>query len=249
MNDFHSHLDLCERPLDVYAETVRRNSFTLLVTTSPSAFVTASKLFPLHPNFAIASGLHPEIAHIKKWELALLTTQIQSSPFVGEIGLDGSPQYRASWEVQRDVFRTALSACAEIGGRVISIHSRKAMRPVLDDLEEVPTCGTPILHWFAGPVAELERAARLGYWFSVGPAMLVDARGRDLVARMSRDRVVSETDGPYADLRGRPLMPWHVETVPKDCARLWGIREDEAIRQLDSNATALRGLAPAPTSL
>lgn len=79
--------------------------------------------------------------------------------------------------------------------------------------------------------------------------MLVDARGRDLVARMPRDRVVSETDGPYADLRGRPLMPWHVETVPKDCARLWGILEDEAIRQLDTNATALRRLAPAPTSL
>jgi len=61
------------------------------------------------------------------------------------------------------------------------------------------------------------------YWFSVGPAMLVDARGRDLVARMPRDRVVSETDGPYADVRGRPLMPWHVESVPKDCARLWGV--------------------------
>lgn len=100
------------------------------------------------------------------------------------------------------------------------------------------------MHWFSGPVVELERAIALGCWFSVGPAMLVAARGRDLVARILRDRVVSETDGPYADLNGRRLMPWHVETVPKECARVWGIREDEAIRQLDSNAAVLRGLAP-----
>lgn len=61
-----------------------------------------------------------------------------------------------------------------------------------------------MLHWFAAPVAELERAIAKGCWFSVGPAMLVDARGRDLAARMPRDRVVAETDGPYADVHGRP---------------------------------------------
>ncbi len=115
----------------------------------------------------------------------------------------------------------------------------------MNALEEMPKCGTPVLHWFAASVTEMERTARLGCWFSVGPAMLIDARGRDLVARMPRDnRVVAETDGPYADLRGRPLMPWHVETVAKDCGRLLGVSEDEAVRQFDSNAAALRGLAP-----
>jgi TatD DNase family protein len=243
VHDFHSHLDLCDRPLDVYAEAVRRNAFTLLVTTSPSAYVAASKLFPKHSNLAFAPGLHPEIAHLKKSELPILLRQIQASPYVGEVGLDGSPQYRTHWEAQLAVFKTALNACAESGGRVISIHSRKAPRPVLDVLEVVPNCGTPILHWFAAPVAELERAARIGCWFSVGPAMLVDSRGRDLAARMPRDRVVAETDGPYADVHGRPLMPWHAESVPGQCARLWGMREADAVRQFESNATALRAVA------
>ena len=114
----------------------------------------------------------------------------------------------------------------------------------MNALQEAKHCGTPVLHWFSGPVDELERAIAMGCWFSVGPTMLVGSRGRDLVARMPRDRVVSETDGPYADLNGRPLMPWQVETVPRECAKLWGIREEEAVRQLDGNATALRGLAP-----
>ncbi len=141
------------------------------------------------------------------------------------------------------MFTAALKACAEAGGRVISIHSKRAPRQVLNALQEAKHCGTPVLHWFSGPVDELERAIAMGCWFSVGPTMLVGSRGRDLVARMPRDRVVSETDGPYADLNGRPLMPWQVETVPRECAKLWGIREEEAVRQLDGNATALRGLA------
>jgi TatD DNase family protein len=244
VNDFHFHFDLYPRPLGVLAETVKRNSFTLAVTSSPSAFSAASQRFSRHTNVAVAPGLHPAIAHIKKGELPLLIKQIQSSPFVGKVGLDGSLPCRAHWAVQLDVFRTAIRACAEVGGRVISVHSNKAPRAVLNVLEDMRRCGTPVLHWFSGPIVGLERAIALGCWFSVGPAMLVAARARDLVARMPRDRVVSETGGPYAGLNGRPLMRWHGETVPKVCARLWGIREDEAIRQLDTNAAVLRGLAP-----
>lgn len=40
----------------------------------------------------------------------------------------------------------------------------------------------------------------MGCWFSVGPAMLQGARGTELVARMPRDRVLTESDGPFARL-------------------------------------------------
>lgn len=40
-------------------------------------------------------------------------------------------------------------------------------------------------------------------------------------------------------------MPWHAETVPGQCAKLWGIPEVLAVRHFDSNAAALRGLAAA----
>jgi TatD DNase family protein len=183
------------------------------------------------------------MARIKKAELPLLIKQIQSNPFVGKIGLDGSLPCREHWSLQLDVFRMAIRACADVGGRVISVHSNNAPRAVLNVLEDMRCCGTPVLHWFSGPVVSLKRAIALGCWFSVGPAMLVAARERDLVARMPRDRVVSETGSPSAGANGKALMPWHAETVPKACARLWGIREDEAIRQFASNAATLRELA------
>ena len=43
--------------------------------------------------------------------------------------------------------------------------------------------------------------------------MLESANGRKLAAAMPRDRVVPESDGPFAKVRGAPLMPWDANTV------------------------------------
>jgi len=60
----------------------------------------------------------------------------------------------------------------------MSPHNRRAITPVLDELEGHRAAGTPILHWFAGSGRELERAISLDCWFSVGLLMLRAAKGR-----------------------------------------------------------------------
>jgi TatD DNase family protein len=62
----------------------------------------------------------------------------------------------------------------------MSIHSRRAAGAVLDRLEGHTGAGSPVLHWFSGTKRELERAMKLGCWFSVGPVMLQTEKGRDL---------------------------------------------------------------------
>ena len=47
---------------------------------------------------------------------------------------------------------------------------------------------------------ELSRAVDMGCWFSVGPAMLHGEKGRQLVLKMPRDRVLTESDGPFAQI-------------------------------------------------
>ena len=76
-----------------------------------------------------AVGLHPELVGERYQECELLETYIMESNFVGEIGLDGSSQHRTSWKQQVDVFQRALRCSQRLGGRVISIHSRKAAQP------------------------------------------------------------------------------------------------------------------------
>jgi len=129
----------------------------------------------------------------------------RSSANVGEIGLDGDPQFRRHGDVQVAVFEHILIKCRDAGGRIISIHSRRASGRVLDYIEKFPGAGILVLHWFSGSLRDLDRAIKLACWFSVGPAMLASKNGRTLAARMPRDRILMEFDGPFAQLNGLPV--------------------------------------------
>jgi TatD DNase family protein len=149
--------------------------------------------------------------------------------------LDGSEEYRSSFTLQQSVLNQALAACSAHGGRIISLHSRRAAKPVLDALEAHPRCGTPVLHWFSGSLAELRRAIELGCWFSVGPKMLESDRGYRLVAAMPRDRILTETDGPFAKSKTGPLMPWDVKKAERVLANLWKCGDTTVQRTLRQN--------------
>jgi TatD DNase family protein len=75
--------------------------------------------------------------------------------YVGEVGLDGSPDLKTYADIHRRVFDAVLSACSKAGGRVISIRSRRAADDVLDALARMPDAGLPILHWFSGGTVKL----------------------------------------------------------------------------------------------
>lgn len=223
MIDFHCHLDLYPDPSPVLARLAREKIYVLAVTTTPLAWDGTRQLIGDQPRVRIALGLHPQVVAERHKEVEILCARIAETRYVGEIGLDGSPDYRASFPMQQQVLEKALSACAANGGRVISLHSRRAARQVLDAIEAQPRCGTSVLHWFSGTHAELERAVELGCWFSVGPAMLRSQRGRKLAEAMPRDRVLTETDGPFAKSAGRPLMPWNAADAEEMLAQIWNL--------------------------
>jgi TatD DNase family protein len=237
--DFHCHLDLYPDARLVYAEATRRNAFTWLVTTSPRAYVATSRVLGRHPSILITPGLHPEIAHERSEELDLLLSQIETASAVGEIGLDGSPRFRGSYELQRRLFSAIVKKCREVGGRTLSIHSRRAVRDVLSELKENPGFGTAVLHWFTGTPAELKAATDLGCWFSIGPAAFHSASGKSLAKKLARDRVVPESDGPFAQLNGKPVMPWSSEQTAYFLAEVWEMPPEEAARLLRVNSENL----------
>jgi TatD DNase family protein len=247
--DFHCHLDLYPDPHGL-ARTCREQGLYLLsVTTTPSAWRGTSALAEGAPRIRTALGLHPQIAHQRKHEIGLFEQLIGETRYVGEIGLDGGPEYKAHWAIQLQLFERALAICRAAGGRVISLHSRRAGSQVLDAIEAHRDAGTPILHWFSGSAKELDRAIGLGCWFSVGPAMLRGEKGRALAARMPRDRVLTESDGPFAQVEGRPAWPWEARNAVPDLARLWQQRDEDVDRQLLANLSQIGRLAAAaPTS-
>jgi TatD DNase family protein len=191
------------------------------------------------PRIRTALGLHPQIAHQRKHELALFDQILPQTRYVGEVGLDGSPELKPHWPDQVAVFEHVLEACAASGGRILSIHSRRAAPAVLDCLETHPQAGVFVFHWFSGTQRELARAVDLGCWFSVGPAMLAGERGRGLVSRMPRDRVLTETDGPFAKVDDRSAEPWDVARAVEALVRTWNVSSEEASTILKTNLSNL----------
>lgn len=247
MIDFHCHLDLYRSPSAVADESQRRGVGVLSVTTTPSAWNGTARLAEGRSVIRTAIGLHPQLAGQRKHELALFDTYLARTPFVGEVGLDGSPECRTFWEDQLEVFDHVLRACSVGDEKVISIHSRRAVKDVLDQLDRYARITTPVLHWFSGSHSQLERAIARRCWFSVGPAMLAGAKGRDLVSSMPNDKIVLETDGPFAQVRRQGLNPWDIATVLGPIAELWGMSEREAKKQIEANERAL--LAPVAGAL
>lgn len=235
MIDFHCHLDLYPEPAAVLDQMRARHMFALVVTTTPKAWRETSRLVGSAGKIRVSPGLHPELVGERFTEAPLLSHFIERSRYVGEVGLDGSAHLKGTYKKQEEVFERVLRDCAGFGRRVISIHSRAASKGVLDVLGHQADVGIPVLHWFSGSLKDLERAVSLGCWFSVGPAMLRAAKGRALAEAMPKDRVLTETDGPFARVGNDPLMPWDVELAERELGEIWGVSIDEAKHQIHKN--------------
>jgi len=67
----------------------------------------------------------------------------------------------------------------------------------------------------------------MGCWFSVGSAMAASKRGRDLLEAMPRERVLTETDGPFANVNRKALAPGDVQVVCEVLADCWSTTVDD----------------------
>ncbi|KAA1053136.1 Qat anti-phage system TatD family nuclease QatD [Azospirillum argentinense] len=241
--DLHCHLDLYPDPIGAARRCAESGAYILSVTTTPKAWRGTAALAKGHDRIRTALGLHPQLAHERIGELPLFEALLPETRYVGEVGLDGSPECKPYWREQVSVFDHVLAASARAGGRILSIHSRRAATEVLDVLARHPDAGIPVLHWFSGTKAELQRAVAMGCWFSVGPAMVTGKRGRDLLAAMPRDRVLTETDGPFAAIGGKPLSPGEVAPACEALGACWDISADEAATAVLGNLRRLASSA------
>ena len=206
--DLHCHLDLFEKPDEVINRANASGIYVLSVTTTPKAWVGTNQMTRKCPRIKTALGLHPQLAHERYNELSLFQRLLDEVDYVGEVGLDGSKYYKQHLEIQRHVFGKILSLVEKAGCKIMTVHSRGAVSDVLSMIEQYPARGPVILHWFTGSKAQLRKALALGCWFSINPKMFETKRGCDLISALPTDRILFETDGPFAKRRnGVPYEP------------------------------------------
>lgn len=239
--DFHCHLDLYPDHQAVIDQCEREAVYTLAVTTTPKAWARNHQLASATKYVRAALGLHPQLVASRAAELALWKELASETRYVGEIGLDLGPRHHRSLDLQKQVFGEILARCADLGDRILTVHSVRSVKTVLDMIEaRLPrTRGQVVMHWFTGTVAELRRAVDLGCHFSVNHGMLDGERRRALVAAIPLDRLLTETDGPFTQMSGRPSRPSDVSVAVLDLARLHGIDASAMARRITKNLRAL----------
>ncbi len=198
--DMHCHLDFGEDPQALAADLQRLGIGCLSATVTPDAYVGAASALSPYDNVRVGLGLHPWWVAEGSFGDALVEAfdqQVSDARYIAEVGLDFGERHKASEVAQTRAFSFVAKRCAQEGGKVVSIHAVNAASAVLDMLSDFGLADNRyVFHWFSGTSDELQRAVRLGCFFSVNPRMLETKRGRAYAQAIPLKRLLLETDDP-----------------------------------------------------
>ena len=197
--DTHFHLDLLGNMESLIREFRTADVGIIAVGTTPKAFERERQFCVNTRTINVGLGLHPQLMIEREHEIELFLSLVTESRYIGEIGLDFNTDFIASKEQQVSCFRKIAKACADEGGKVLSIHSVKAARTVIDELEIAGAFKNNIciFHWFTGSVSECKRAIEAGAYFSINPRMVRTKSGQETIKTVPADRILLETDAPF----------------------------------------------------
>lgn len=235
--DFHCHLDLYPDHQAAIARAEAARIYTLTVTTTPKAWPRNHELTRHTRYVRAALGLHPQLVAERASELPLWERHLPETRYVGEVGLDAGPRFYKSLDVQKQVFQRVLARCEEAGDKILTVHSVRSAPAVLDMIEAhlPPQRGKVVLHWFTGSKSDARRAAALGCYFSINAEMTRTERGRDLIASIPLNRILTESDGPFTQAKGRPSEPADMPLATAAAASILGPSgEDDEYHHLRS---------------
>jgi len=236
--DTHCHIDLYPDPETVVQRVESAGIYTIAVTNTPSVFPQTAALAAGRRFIRPALGLHPELATERERELPTMWRLMDQTRYIGEVGLDYVTPSRTERARQRKIFEAIVAKCDESSDKILTVHSRRAA----DDTVEVfgdSFRGTVIMHWYSGPKRALEMAVDKGFYFSINTAMVDSDRSLELIKHMPRERILTETDGPFVHTSRGPAHPENTREVIRVLAKQWDLTEQNTRKTLYDNFACL----------
>jgi TatD DNase family protein len=234
LHDTHFHLDLYPDRESVLNEVESKEIYTIAVTNAPSVFSITQNLIRGKKFWRAALGLHPELVESHGKEIMLFESLLKETNYIGEVGLDYKQNTIENRSYQRQIFQRIIELSELNGGKIITIHSRRAENDVVEVLRGTKKC-LPILHWFSGSSKSLKAALEAGCWFSINTAMIRSEKGRSLVGQIPYDRVLLESDGPFLEVNRSPVRPVNLHLVIEELSSVWGVDTEETAATIHSN--------------
>jgi len=167
--DAHVHLDRYEHPGRVLAAAEAAGVVCVAMTETPEHFDGWAPLLARDPRARLALGAHPlRASEMDAAALRRFDELVDEADYVGEVGLDGSREGRATLREQRIVFDRVLARPAE--DAALNVHSRGAEADTIAALTDARV--RAVLHWYSGALRHVDDALDAGLCFSVNAAML-----------------------------------------------------------------------------
>lgn len=231
--DTHCHIDLYPNPKKVLQDCVNADITVLAMTNLPSHFEMGYSHFQSLKKIRIALGMHPLMAESHQREFDLFLKNLNRTSYIGEVGLDFSKEGLPTKNIQINTFSKILK---EVFGqkKILSIHSRKAEKEVLELLLN-NNIQAAIFHWYSGGVNLIKDIADAGYYFSINPAMIKSVSGQKIISKIPKDKILTETDGPFIIENNTIIKPGQVGTVITYLSKKWLLSEDNVIKIIQSN--------------
>jgi len=232
--DAHCHLDQYKDPRSVASRAEASRTYTVAVTNLPSTFRHTERLAEGMKYVRAAAGLHPELVYQHRAEIVPLLALLERTKYVGEVGLDFSRADDDNRACQRATLERITGRCEELGGRVISIHSRRAAPDAIAILSSVRRSRV-ILHWFSGSLSAARKAIDANFYFSVNPSMLRSTSGARLIAEIPDHLLLTESDGPFVKVEDTPVEPAGMSSFISALARFRATPSSELERAVVRN--------------
>jgi TatD DNase family protein len=211
MIDAHCHYDMFDNPLQIINECEKLRIVTIGMTNLPSHFEMGYPHIKRFKYIRLGLGLHPLMAQNHSRELLKFKNNINNTSYIGEIGLDFSKEGIETKDIQLNSFEYVLET---IKGKrkILSIHSRKAEKEVLELLKK-HQIELAIFHWYSGGISVLKAIIEQGFLLSINPSMVQSKSGQRIISEIPLDKVLTETDSPYALVNGKKTKPKDVKLV------------------------------------
>lgn len=193
--DSHMHFDLYNNRKKILDYIEENHSYTIAMTNLPILYEKYYHLYKDYKYIRIALGFHPELVYKFKTQITTFKKLVNTTRYIGEIGLDYYNKTTDDKKIQKIVFKEIINTCSSDSNKIISVHSRKAEKDCLEILENFN--GTVILHWYTGSINNLKKAIDRGYFFSVNHQMIKSNNGKKIINLLPLDKIILESDAPF----------------------------------------------------
>ena len=238
--DAHVHLDKYgDRLDDALKEIETEQIFTVATAMDVPSYLELQKIAERSNLVLPTFGIHPRRAAEYADRLHEIGRHIETSPAIGEIGLDYHYDFSPR-DIQHAVFRVQIQLALSRDLPIV-IHTREAEDDTLRLItEEGADRLRGVFHCFTGDSEAAARALVTGFLLSIpGVATFPKADAlRQAAAGAPADRLLVETDSPYlapVPFRGKRNEPAYVAKVVEQLAAVRGVSAAAIGEETDRN--------------